>query len=73
MPIGTIISSYSQNAPLSYLLCDGSTYDIIEYPDLYLLLNTNVLPDLRDKVLKYNSTTAIGSFENAQVGEFTLN
>lgn len=55
MPIGTIIQSYSINAPNSYLLCNGQQFDALLYPDLYTLLGTNVTPDLRDKVLKYNS------------------
>jgi len=33
-PIGTIISYMGNNAPEGYLFCDGSIYQISEYPDL---------------------------------------
>ena len=35
----------------NYLLCDGNTYDIAKYPELYRVLGTNVLPNLIDRVL----------------------
>lgn len=33
-PIGTIISFMGTNPPFGYLICDGSTYNISQYPDL---------------------------------------
>lgn len=33
-PVGTIISYMGNNAPKSYLACDGNTYNIGDYPDL---------------------------------------
>ena len=33
-PIGTIISVMGNHAPSHYLICDGTTYNISDYPDL---------------------------------------
>ena len=33
-PVGSIISVMGNNAPLHYLICDGSEYNIEEYPEL---------------------------------------
>lgn len=33
-PIGTIISVMGNHAPFNYLKCDGSVYNIIDYPEL---------------------------------------
>ncbi len=50
--IGTITAFYGYLAPVNWLICDGSTFEQITYPELYTLLGTNVLPDLRNQVLK---------------------
>lgn len=36
--------------PIGWLICDGSTFDQLVYPDLYTHLGTNVLPDHRNRV-----------------------
>ena len=69
-PIGTIIGIKLASTPTSalvngaWLKCDGSTFSSTEYPLLYAALgNSNVLPDLRTKVLMGTSgaTGFIGS------------
>lgn len=35
-PVGSIISYIGTNAPAHYLLCDGSIYNIVDYPELAL-------------------------------------
>ena len=50
-PLGTIIAVYSNHVPDGYLPCNGTTFDQTQYPALYTLLGTNVLPDLRNKAL----------------------
>ena len=35
--------------PTGYLLCDGSTYSSVTYPDLFAVLGTTTLPDFRGK------------------------
>lgn len=51
VPVGTILPYYGAVAPDGYLLLDGSSFDSTQYPVLYSLLGTNVLPDARGKVL----------------------
>lgn len=52
IPVGTIFPCASNDIPASWLLCNGSTYDIEKYPKLYKILGTNVLPDLRGRFLQ---------------------
>lgn len=33
-PVGTVISVMGKTAPANYLVCDGSTYNIVDYPEL---------------------------------------
>lgn len=35
-----------------YLYCDGSSFSITDYPELYAILGTNILPDMRGKFLE---------------------
>lgn len=51
-PIGTILSYVGSTAPTGYLLCNGATYNTTTYSELYKLLGTNVLPDLRGRFLQ---------------------
>lgn len=39
-PIGTVISYMGLTAPKDYLICDGATYNIDDYPDLAIFFNT---------------------------------
>src|SRR5574343_1093758 len=38
IPVGTIIAWYSNTIPSGWLLCDGSTFDTVLYPDLFAVL-----------------------------------
>ncbi len=54
-PVGTVISYLfpATNLPSGWLLCDGSTFDQTQYPELYRMLgNKNTLPDLRGYFLR---------------------
>lgn len=52
VPVGTIFGGVYSTAPTGYLLCNGATYSISTYSELYKILGTNVLPDLRGKFLQ---------------------
>ena len=80
-PIG-VIQAYSGNtAPNGYLLCDGASYKVADYPDLYAVIgntyggdteNFNV-PDYRETVLVgvgENTTDTIASHDVYGLGEF---
>lgn len=56
-PIGTIAAYYGNNIPQGWLLCDGSTFDEVEYDTLNSFLGSNVLPDLRGYFLRGLDTT----------------
>jgi len=51
MPVGSIIAYSSSTPPEGWLLCNGGWYDTNQYPDLYHVLNSSSLPDLRDRFL----------------------
>lgn len=66
-PIGTIISYMGLTAPKDYLICDGTTYPITDYPDLAAFFQTQfgsknyfggdgtttfAVPDLRNLFLR---------------------
>ena len=56
VPAGTILSFSSLNAiPSSFHVCDGSVYDPGLYSELYGILGTNTLPDLRGYFLRGHS------------------
>lgn len=74
LPLGTILPLYTSSVPTGYLPCDGSTFDASEFPALYGLLGTNVLPDLREVALKgiglnHNATNHVSS-TGLSVGEY---
>jgi len=56
--IGEIVMGAFATTPDNYLLCDGSTYDRVDYPTLYAALDsafivdadTFTVPDLRERV-----------------------
>lgn len=52
VPTGSVISYIGNTAPTGWLLCDGSTVTDMAttYPELYAILGTNVLPDLKLRV-----------------------
>ena len=64
-PIGTILSFAGQTAPHGYLLCDGASYKVADYPDLYEVIgniyggnteNFNI-PNLVDKFIQGSTTS----------------
>ena len=52
VPTGSVISYIGNTAPTGWLLCDGSTVADMAtlYPELYAILGSNVLPDLKLRV-----------------------
>ena len=47
-PVGVICTFPNYDyIPLDYLICDGSAYDINTYPDLYKVLRSGYVPDMR--------------------------
>lgn len=76
-PLGSVFAYYGSTSPDGYLICDGSTFDTSKYPDLYLFLGSDTLPDLRECTLvgAGQSTRAIldetgHSHDVYNVGEF---
>ena len=64
-PIGTVLSYAGQTAPNGYLLCNGASYLVKDYPDLYAVIgntyggdstNFNV-PNLIDKFIQGSNTS----------------
>ena len=55
IPIGSIVMWYTDVIPEGWLLCDGSTFDINKYLDLYTVLGNDFLPDLNNSILEENS------------------
>ena len=64
-PIGTVLSYAGQTAPNGYLLCNGASYLVKDYPDLYAVIgntyggdstNFNV-PNLVDKFIQGSTTS----------------
>jgi hypothetical protein len=49
LPVGTVQMWLTDTAPDGWLICDGSTFTIIEYPKLAGVLGTTTLPDLRKR------------------------
>lgn len=80
-PLGTVLSYAGQIAPYGYLICDGASYLVKDYPDLYAVIgntyggddtNFNV-PDYRETVLVgvgENTTDTIASHDVYELGEF---
>ena len=80
-PIGTVLSFAGQTAPHGYLLANGASYKVADYPDLYAVIgntyggdstNFNV-PDYRETVLVgvgENTTDTIASHDVYGLGEF---
>ena len=80
-PIGVIQAFSGTTAPHGYLLCNGASYKVADYPDLYAVIgntyggdteNFNV-PDYRETVLVgvgENTTDTIASHDVYELGEF---
>jgi microcystin-dependent protein len=50
MPSGAIVMWYTATAPDGWLVCDGSTFSAVTYPDLNTVLGGTTLPDLKGRV-----------------------
>ena len=84
-PIGTVISVMGKHAPHNYLVCDGTVYNIADYPELaaYFVgqfeasnffggdgVTTFAVPDLRGEFLRGAGTNSHeGQGSGANVGE----
>lgn len=69
-PVGMIMPFGGENAPAGYLICDGASYDYLDYPELFAQIgyyyggsgdNFNV-PDLYNRVV-------VGSGDNFDIGD----
>lgn len=76
-PIGVIQAFSGQTAPYGYLLCNGASYKVADYPDLYAVIgntyggdstNFNV-PNLVDKFIE--GSTASGTEKEAGLPNIT--
>lgn len=73
LPVGSILALHTTRVPAGYLPCNGATYDIAQYPALYTILQTNVLPDLREANLVgagANTTHSITTHDTYTIGQF---
>lgn len=73
LPVGSILALHTNRVPAGYLPCNGATYDITQYPALYTILQSNVLPDLREMNLVgagSNTTQTIGTHDTYTIGQF---
>lgn len=72
-PLGSVFAYEGNTAPDGYLFCDGSTFDTSKYPDLYLFLGSDTLPDLRECTLVgvgQNTTHTIKDHDEYTLGQF---
>lgn len=85
-PVGTVISVMSNSAPTGYLICDGTEYNIVDYPILaahfeaeFGLKNkfggdgviTFAVPDARERYFKGSDTS--GTYTEAGLPNITGN
>lgn len=83
-PVGHVISHMGNNAPKHYLICDGSEYNITDYPYLaqHMIdnfgsvnyfggdgIDTFCVPDLRGEFLRGTGTANRNSGSGSNVGE----
>jgi microcystin-dependent protein len=52
IPVGTIVAIYGTNVQQGWLLCNGSTFNTSQYPQLFTYLGSSTLPDLRGVFLR---------------------
>ena len=55
LPIGVVLSFFGSSIPNGFLYLDGSAFNTADYPELYALLESNVLPDMRGLFLRGDS------------------
>lgn len=63
VPVGGIILWPSATAPASgvWSICNAATYSSTDYPDLYAVLGSTTLPDIRDRFPRGAGTVAVKS------------
>ncbi len=75
VPIGTIQMWATATAPTGWMICDGSTFTSIDYPDLAAVLGTTTLPNFNGRmplgVGQSNENGAITHTLNQTGGEET--
>lgn len=72
-PLGAILAYFGTTVPEGFLPCNGATYDVTQYPELYAFLNSSTLPDLRECALVgigENSTDTLGTHDIFTLGQF---
>ena len=84
VPIGTVINYMGNTAPTGYFTCDGTEYNIVDYPNFcdYLITQfgsvnyfggdgeiTFAVPDLRGEFLRGSGTATRDSGSGGEVGE----
>ena len=80
-PIGTVLSYAGSTTPKGYLVCDGQSVAVADYPDLYAVIGNTYggdtasfnVPDYRETTLVgigENTTDTIESHDVYELGEF---
>ena len=72
-PLGSVLAYFGTTVPEGLLPCNGATYDVTQYPELYAFLNSSTLPDLRECALVgigENSTDTLGTHDIFTLGQF---
>lgn len=72
-PLGSVLAYFGTTVPEGFLPCNGTVYDITQYPELYAFLNSSTLPDLRECALVgigENSTDTLGTHDIFTLGQF---
>jgi hypothetical protein len=72
VPTGTIIEGLWVAAPAGYLMCDGSPYATSTYSNLFAILASSTLPDLRGRYVVGAGTAPMGSDYNKTLGATAL-
>lgn len=79
--VGQIITTFAENFPPNVLPCDGATYDRVDYPTLYAVIDpvfhvdadTFTVPDLRDRVtIGESGTRATGDTGGEETHTLTV-
>lgn len=72
VPVGVVEAYFGKTAPKGWLMCDGSTFSKDVYPELYEVLGSETLPDLRESALVGAGTRAKGVADHDvyTVGQF---
>ena len=64
-PIGTVLSYAGSTTPKGYLVCDGQSVAVADYPDLYAVIGNTYGGDTASfNVPDYRETTLVGIGEN---------